>query len=156
MKSVPVEEAIALVGDDKVKIIDVRTVEEFAGGHIKGAVHVPYEDLLDSAAAEAKAQEVLNTVQTTGANLLLVHCMYSKARGPLVAQSLSQKAQAYGVEVAILEGGFHNFVNKVHGPGDEMPPEGANLVEGFQPDRWRRTAACGLVDVEGTCGLRWR
>lgn len=136
-----------MVGDSRVLIIDVRTPQEFAGGHIKGAQNVPYEELLENDAAEARAEELLGLAQTNGVECVLVHCMYSQARGPTVAQSIASQAGGT-VEVAILEGGFHSFVNKVHGPGDAMPPEGANLVEGFLPDRWRRTQACGLVDVE--------
>merc|ERR1712194_39174 len=150
VRPVPVADVIPMVGDSKVQIVDVRTSAEFAGGHIRGAVNVPYEALLESDSSEAKADELMQGVLAQGVETMVVHCMYSSARGPTVALSLAAKAVGEGinVDVVYLEGGFHAFVNTVHGESAAMPPEGAQLVEGFQATRWRRTAKDGLVDVE--------
>mmetsp|Transcript_93092 Transcript_93092/g.260330 ORF Transcript_93092/g.260330 Transcript_93092/m.260330 type:complete len:187 (-) Transcript_93092:85-645(-) len=153
-----VEDAIALLqrataGETKVEIVDVRSDDEFAGGYIAGAQHVPFADILESSAAEAKAAELLETLSATGADAILVHCMYSQGRGPAVARSLATLVEAKGLqlEVDIIDGGFHSFLNKVHGDGEPAPlPAGGlgDLVSGFKPDRWRRTPTCGLVEVD--------
>lgn len=43
--SVNVEQAACLMEEPHITILDVRTCEEFANGHVKGAVHCPFEDL---------------------------------------------------------------------------------------------------------------
>ena len=44
-QDVTVEEARNLIKDSKVKVIDVRTKEEFAQGHIPDAVLIPLQEL---------------------------------------------------------------------------------------------------------------
>jgi rhodanese-related sulfurtransferase len=39
------EQAIGLIEEPRITILDVRTREEFANGHVQGAVHCPFEDL---------------------------------------------------------------------------------------------------------------
>lgn len=41
---VGVTEFVTLVGSPDVQVVDVRTPEEFAGGHIAGAVNIPVQD----------------------------------------------------------------------------------------------------------------
>jgi len=43
--SVNVEQATCLMEEPRITIVDVRTREEFANGHVQGAVHCPFEDL---------------------------------------------------------------------------------------------------------------
>lgn len=61
-KQITMEEAVALMKESEDYIIlDVRTEEEFAGGHIQGAVCVPNETIGDEAIEELpdKAQMIL-------------------------------------------------------------------------------------------------
>mmetsp|Transcript_40767 Transcript_40767/g.118097 ORF Transcript_40767/g.118097 Transcript_40767/m.118097 type:complete len:186 (-) Transcript_40767:64-621(-) len=159
--AISVEEAVPLVqraanGEPKVQIIDVRSDEEFASGHITGARHVPFSDLLESAAAEARAAELLASLEAGGAETVLVHCMYSQSRGPTVARSLASLAEDKGLrlEVALLEGGFHSFVNHVHSGGDVAAISAGDLVSNFNPERWRVTPDRGLVEADAVDAAR--
>ena len=40
------DEANQMRGDDDVVIVDVRRDDEYKGGHVKGAVHIPVDDVL--------------------------------------------------------------------------------------------------------------
>lgn len=44
-------------------ILDVRTPEEYQEAHVKGAINLPLNDLLDNTAL---AQEILNKIRTSG------------------------------------------------------------------------------------------
>lgn len=44
-KNVPTEEAKQLIEDKKVVVLDVRTPEEFEGGHIPNALLIPLQEL---------------------------------------------------------------------------------------------------------------
>lgn len=66
VKSITADELIAELKakQDKVLVLDVRSDEEYAKGHVPGAVHVPY-DQLESRMDEVKAQ---------GADKVVVYC----------------------------------------------------------------------------------
>jgi len=140
--------------DAGMRVLDVRTEQEFAGGHIAGATHLPSEALLDGPGGEERDQDFIRSVAGDGVKTLIVHCMYSQCRGPAVVQRLAVAAAdaKVPVEIALLCGGFHKFVNTVHdeegGTGD-VP----GLLEGFQPKFWRRTKSHGLVESDAVDGL---
>ena len=72
------EEALSyMVNDSNSFILDVRTEEEFAGGHIKGAVLIPHDEI------EAKAESVI----TDKERLILVYCR-SGRRSKIAAEKL--------------------------------------------------------------------
>jgi rhodanese-related sulfurtransferase len=51
-KQLSLKEAETHVGTEDVVFIDIRTPKEFVGFHIKGAVNIPYDRLLDDEYAE--------------------------------------------------------------------------------------------------------
>ena len=72
------EEALSyMVNDSNSIILDVRTEEEFASGHIKNAVVIPHEEI------EAKAESVI----TDKEQLILVYCR-SGRRSKIAAEKL--------------------------------------------------------------------
>ena len=72
------EEALSyMVNDGNSFILDVRTEEEFANGHIKGAVLIPHDKI------EAKAESVI----TDKEQLILVYCR-SGRRSKIAAEKL--------------------------------------------------------------------
>lgn len=72
------EEALSyMVNDGESIILDVRTEEEFASGHIKGAVLIPHEEI------EAKAESVIDDKE----RLILVYCR-SGRRSKIAAEKL--------------------------------------------------------------------
>lgn len=42
---ISVEEAAGMFGQDDVAFVDVRAPNEYAGGHIKGAIFIPHEEI---------------------------------------------------------------------------------------------------------------
>ena len=44
VRDVSVDEAVELAGDVEVTVVDVRTPEEFAAGHLPGAVNIDVQD----------------------------------------------------------------------------------------------------------------
>lgn len=66
-----------MVNNSECIILDVRTEEEFASGHIKDAVLIPYEEI------EAKAESVI----TDKERLILVYCR-SGRRSKIAAEKL--------------------------------------------------------------------
>jgi rhodanese-related sulfurtransferase len=92
VKHVDAAEAAKLVAAKKVTVLDVRTAEEFADGHIEGAVNADFtgKDFAKQAAAVDKATPVL------------VHC----AAGGRSTRSLPQ-LEALGFKILYhLDGGL--------------------------------------------------
>eukprot|EP00930_Biecheleria_cincta_P072849 TRINITY_DN60192_c0_g1_i1.p1 TRINITY_DN60192_c0_g1~~TRINITY_DN60192_c0_g1_i1.p1 ORF type:complete len:130 (-),score=25.70 TRINITY_DN60192_c0_g1_i1:321-710(-) len=87
-------------------IIDVRSSEERADGHIKNSRHIPFsdwEELEDSSEANAAAR-LLSSAADGGASHLVFHCMYSKERAPRAADFAA----------SALEGAWQNSgLNKI-------------------------------------------
>jgi len=149
-----VTELIAAVngGRSDVAILDVRTDSEYAGGHIKGAKHVPGERFLDNKdTGEALAEEIICGFAASGAKTIVVLCMYSQCRGPLVADTLAahlahSKVDAKSMEILLLEGGFHKFLNTVRGKdGDAISDANCGLIENVKARSWVRTSTRGFV-----------
>jgi len=71
---------VSYLGVKPAVIIDVRTPEEFAAGHLDGAVNIPYEQI-------AKG---INTIPSlTKSSPILIYCR-SGRRSAIAAQSLEQ------------------------------------------------------------------
>jgi phage shock protein E len=80
--------------------IDVRTSDEFNAGHIKGAAHIPYEEIA------ARISEV--TSDKTAA--LHLYCRSGNRSG--IAQ---QTLLAMGFKNAVNEGGYEDLVRRMPG-----------------------------------------
>jgi len=78
--SISAEEAKVLMdGESGHLILDVRTQEEYDGGHIAGAVLIPHEEIAERAEEEIADKE----------RLILVYCR-SGRRSKLAAQKLAE------------------------------------------------------------------
>lgn len=136
-----------------MSVLDVRTDKECEGGHVIGSRHVCSERILDAESGPALVKEILATYAAAGTQTVVVHCMYSQCRGPTIANILASAAKSEGrdISIALLEGGFHKFLNDVH-TENAMQPESINdvpgLVGGVKPHKWRRTAKHGLVEAD--------
>lgn len=92
VKSMPPEALLATLKDkqDEVVVLDVRTREEYEGGHVPGALHIPYDEL-ESRVDEVRARE---------ADRIVVYC----ESGGRAARAESTLQEAGFTEVYDLEG----------------------------------------------------
>lgn len=93
-----VEAFAEYIAGDSVQLVDVRTAEEFADGHINGATNI---DVKDSCFI-AKAKNILTTERPVA-----VYCRSGK-RSAYAAEILS----AAGYKAANLEGGILEWMKK--------------------------------------------
>lgn len=93
---ISVEEMDTLLSLEKVQIIDVRTPEEYMGGHIKGAINIDYRD--------KNFMEMLSKVDKT--KPVAVYC---KKGGRSGACSKIMKKQGFK-KIYDLEGGITSWV----------------------------------------------
>lgn len=87
------DEAAALCAEVGAIVLDVRSEEEFARGHVAGAIHLPCH-------ANPLGGDISGLLAT--ANLILIYGADTEAARP-VAQSLVQRSYA---NVRILDGGY--------------------------------------------------
>ncbi|KAG2429766.1 hypothetical protein HXX76_010550 [Chlamydomonas incerta] len=110
----------------KTLIVDVREPDEAATGSIKSAVNVP------SGVFKSEDKSQLDAVikeQLAGAEQVVVHCHFSKVRGPTCARALNERLQALGLdnapEVKVLAGGVAGFMDAFGSdPALAVLPEG--------------------------------
>lgn len=75
--------------------IDVRTAEEFNAGHIEGAAHIPYEDILTRIHEVTQDQDAV----------IYLYCRSGRRSG------FAQEAlQAHGYTNAINKGGYEDLL----------------------------------------------
>ena len=77
-KSVTCADEKEILKDDKAMLIDVRTEEEYKEGHLKNAINIPYEKIV----------EVLDTFGTIDFNVPIVVYCKSGGRSSVAATSL--------------------------------------------------------------------
>lgn len=104
-------------------VVDVRD-DDFEGGHLEQALHVPAHEFHDDVAAHVPSLVNKSTVA--------FHCMFSQVRGPKAARRFAYALEAYASlsdpaptlpEVVIVEGGFY-AVSRLQG---EYPEEFADM-----------------------------
>lgn len=59
-----------ILEDENARLIDVRTAEEFAEGHLDGAVNIPYEEIVDKLSMDKE----INPLETK----IIVYCKSGK------------------------------------------------------------------------------
>jgi|TARA_B110000263_G_scaffold156241_1_gene135697 rhodanese-related sulfurtransferase len=93
-KTITAKEAAVLT--EKVTFLDVRTTLGWLGGHVKGAVHIPHDEV-----AEGVAEDIPDR-----ATPIVAYCG-SGRRAASIVESLRQ--QGYTV-VAVVNGGYSELV----------------------------------------------
>jgi rhodanese-related sulfurtransferase len=94
---VPPGEAVSLCGDAQTLLADVRPAEEFAQGHVTGAIHLP---CAASGSAATAAVDLL-----AGRHTLIVYGDGTDD-AQLVADELRRRAGRPDLRVIVIEGGF--------------------------------------------------
>mmetsp|Transcript_49866 Transcript_49866/g.79194 ORF Transcript_49866/g.79194 Transcript_49866/m.79194 type:complete len:191 (-) Transcript_49866:59-631(-) len=159
VSKISVAELVAATeGDEKNKelqCLDVRTDEEYNSGHVVGAMNVPSEQLLGEGVQESVAEELLSKFHAAGTKTVVVYCMYGQGRSPTIANTLAALAKASGLslEIALLEGGFHAFINAVHSKEEDAIGDVPGLVQNVKPVKWRRTSTHGLVNADAVASV---
>jgi len=134
-----------------VAVLDVRTDREFNSGRVAGARHVPHDGMLDNLnIKEGMAKEIISGYCSCGVKQIVVVCMYSQCSSPLIANTLAAvaKTSRQPVEILVLDGGFHSFLNKIHKMYGDAMNNVPGLIEGVQRNMWRRTSTRGFVEAD--------
>lgn len=79
------------VGRPDIVIIDLRSEEEYASGHIRGAVHIPYEDAEDK-------------ISYSRRKILLLYCERGSA-----SLAMGKKLAEKGYQVKSVIGGIRAY-----------------------------------------------
>jgi len=96
----PADLAARIAAGDAPLILDVRTPEEFAAGHIPGAVNVPHDELA----------ERLSEIPAARSEEIVVHCQ----SGRRAAQAESVLGEAGYTQLRDLEGHFQAWQQGGH------------------------------------------
>ncbi|MGH7411161.1 MAG: sulfurtransferase [Candidatus Methylomirabilis sp.] len=105
------------LGEEGLRIVDVRTEKEYASGHIPGAVHVSFHALDDLAAnrqglpiPKAKAEEILGGLGIDGTTKVVA---YDGPKNPFGAARLFYILEFFGHDkIQVLNGGFAKWVQE--------------------------------------------
>jgi rhodanese-related sulfurtransferase len=150
----------------EVIVVDVRSSEERADGHIAGSVHVPSEQwslwhhewpdeggpsqvVRKGLGSDARAllDRVADSCSGAGGDddgpLLIFHCMYSRERAPRAAQNAADADPC--VRVAVLRGGFQQMMAQLWVGGGASDGGGSGLLVDVVPERWLPNGRQGLV-----------
>lgn len=93
----PPAEAVSLCGDAETLLADARPAEEFAEGHVTGAIHLP------CAASGSAARAAVDLL--AGRHTLIVYGDATEDAQP-VAEELSRRAGRPDLRVIVIAGGF--------------------------------------------------
>ena len=98
-KEISMEEAVIMMKEEKDYIIlDVRTPEEFAGGHIPGAINVPNETIDTAEILELPSKD----------QLILVYC-----RSGNRSKQAAKKLSALGYTNIVEFGGINDWQGEI-------------------------------------------
>eukprot|EP00878_Enallax_costatus_P004216 GHUV01004446.1.p1 GENE.GHUV01004446.1~~GHUV01004446.1.p1 ORF type:complete len:144 (+),score=47.69 GHUV01004446.1:100-531(+) len=92
-------------GAPDVAVVDVRNGEEFAAGHVKGALNLDSSAFSDTALVDRLVEQLAPKSQ------VVVHCAMSLQRGPAAAAKLRERLLQLGLDkqVVVMDGGFNKF-----------------------------------------------
>ena len=90
-------QANQLCADKRVLLADARSAEDFASGHVAGAIHLPCAAPGDVASAVPRLLQGRQTVVVYGE---------TTADALTVADGLRRRHNAEGMRIAVIEGGF--------------------------------------------------
>jgi rhodanese-related sulfurtransferase len=96
----PPGQAVTLCGDPQTLLADVRPAEEFAQGHVTGAIHLP------CAASGSAASAAVD--QLAGRRTLIVYGDGTADAKP-VAEEMRRRAARRDLRVVVIEGGFSSW-----------------------------------------------
>eukprot|EP00197_Chlamydomonas_leiostraca_P002850 CAMPEP_0202857676 /NCGR_PEP_ID=MMETSP1391-20130828/524_1 /ASSEMBLY_ACC=CAM_ASM_000867 /TAXON_ID=1034604 /ORGANISM="Chlamydomonas leiostraca, Strain SAG 11-49" /LENGTH=138 /DNA_ID=CAMNT_0049536507 /DNA_START=74 /DNA_END=490 /DNA_ORIENTATION=+ len=94
---------------DGKALVDVRTPEEYADGHIKGSINVPLPRFQDPAQVDQVVEELKQYKEG-----VVVTCFQSIKRGPTAASHLVARLKELGLDtssVCVLKGGVEGVQN---------------------------------------------
>ncbi|KAL1923588.1 uncharacterized protein VTP21DRAFT_8568 [Calcarisporiella thermophila] len=110
-------------GDKDVLVVDCRR-NDFAGGHVKGAINEPAQSFAER--AELLAQSIPQ-------KKVVFYCMSSNGRGPRCAGYYQQALNNLGIKdkkAYVLKGGILKWVKNFSNEDD--------LTEGYDEDWWKQ------------------
>ena len=93
---------------EAILVLDVRSAEEFAAGHIEGAIHVPVADIAADATRIPHDRPIVTACGKGG----------GRSKGAAVAL-----AEAGAVDVGYLEGGTLGWLADTQAPGGDHGEE---------------------------------
>jgi thiosulfate/3-mercaptopyruvate sulfurtransferase len=105
------DQLVAQLGEAGVRIVDTRSADEYAAGHIPGAIHVPWQSLDDLAAntqglpiGTARAEELFGSIGIGSQTRVVA---YDGPKNPFGAARLFFVLEVFGHDrVQVLNGGF--------------------------------------------------
>lgn len=118
------------------RILDVRD-DDFAGGHIKGCIHIPCWDLLspqplsstgtDTSPLTALDMFIEEYCTTEKTARIVCHCYLSQQRGPMVARRIAERLEQLQEsrrfiqpgDVWVLKHGWRRF-SRLYGTDDDL------------------------------------
>lgn len=128
------------IGENGLRIVDVRTEKEYASGHIPGALHVNWQALDDLSANQqglpipkAKAEEILSGLGIDGATNVVA---YDGPKNPFGAARLFYILEFFGHDrVQVLNGGLAKWAREGRPLSTEVPtPVKATFVARPRPE----------------------
>lgn len=134
------EELANRLGETGLRIVDVRAAEEYASGHVAGAVHLRVQDLDDLKANQeglpipkARAEELFSRLGIGEATQVVA---YDGPKSPYGAARLFFVLEFFGHDkVQVLNGGFAKWAKEGRPISTEVPnPSKATFVARPRPD----------------------
>lgn len=138
----PTKELSAYVGQNQVVIVDTRTAEEYAAGHVTGAVNIPTEDIVinvpvkNMLTSKKKIEKVMGSNGISNDTLVLVY-----DANKMGASRMLWSLFMYGHQnVKVIDGGFDAIQNSGLQMTTEVPTPEPAVFTAQEPTRnWLAT-----------------
>lgn len=133
----PVEELSSYSGQERVVIVDTRTAEEYAAGHVSGAVNIPTEDIVinvpvkNMLTSKKKIEKVMGSNGISNDTLVLAY-----DGNKMGASRLLWTLFMYGHQnVKVLDGGFEAIQNAGIALNTDVPTPEPAVFTAQEPTR---------------------